>query len=75
MSTDSRIHTRLPAARSGRTTVVATTSPLLLRHADDVALVLDGRLVATGTHEQLMADEPRYREVVVRSDSMAEVTR
>lgn len=77
--TEARIGQRLPAARAGRTTVVATTSPLLLRHADDVALVLDGRLVATGTHEQLLAHEPRYRDVVARSeevaDAMVEVTR
>jgi ABC-type multidrug transport system fused ATPase/permease subunit len=53
--------------RRGRTTVVTTVSPLWLHHADDVVLLAGGRVVAQGTHEQLLADEPRYREVVART--------
>ena len=47
--------------RRGRTTVVATTSPLLLDRVDEVALVVDGRVVATGPHRDLLAPTPRYR--------------
>jgi len=64
--TEARIGERIKQARDGRTTVIFTTSPLLLDHADRVALLLDGTVVATGTHRQLLRDEPRYREVVVR---------
>jgi len=46
--------------------VVTTVSPLWLHHADHVALLLGGRVVAQGTHEELLATEPGYREVVVR---------
>ncbi|MDP3891418.1 ABC transporter ATP-binding protein [Nocardioides sp.] len=63
--TEALIAERLPAARAGRTTVVMTTSPLLLHHADDVALLEDGRVVATGPHERLVEDA-RYRRVVLR---------
>ena len=51
--------------RDGRATVVFTTSVLLLRRADHVALVLDGTVAAEGSHETLMADE-RYRSLVER---------
>jgi ABC-type multidrug transport system fused ATPase/permease subunit len=66
--TEARIADRLGVLRSGRTTVVCTTSPLLLDRADRVALVVDGRVVAEGTHDDLMHTEPRYRAVVTRGE-------
>jgi ABC-type multidrug transport system fused ATPase/permease subunit len=54
--------------RAGRTTVVCTTSPLLLDRADRVALVVDGQVVAEGTHHELLHTEPRYRAVVTRGE-------
>ena len=66
--TEARIADRLVAARQGRATVVCTTSPLLLDRADNVALVVDGRVVAQGSHRQLLEDEPRYRAVVTREE-------
>jgi ABC-type multidrug transport system fused ATPase/permease subunit len=66
--TEARIADRLVAARQGRATVVCTTSPLLLDRADKVALVVDGRVVAQGTHRELLETEPRYRAVVTRGE-------
>jgi ABC-type multidrug transport system fused ATPase/permease subunit len=66
--TEARIADRLVAARQGRATVVCTTSPLLLDRADKVALVVDGRVVAQGTHRDLLDTEPRYRAVVTRGE-------
>jgi ABC-type multidrug transport system fused ATPase/permease subunit len=66
--TEARIADRLAAARAGRATVVCTTSPLLLDRADRVALVAGGRVVAEGTHRDLLATEPRYRAVVTREE-------
>lgn len=65
--TEARIAARLHEHRRGRTTVVTTASPLLLDHADEVALVEDGLVVRTGTHRELL-DDPRYRRVVVRGE-------
>jgi ABC-type multidrug transport system fused ATPase/permease subunit len=65
--TEARIAERLRAQRRGRTTVVTTASPLLLDHADEVALVEAGRVVRVGTHRDLLED-PRYRRVVVRGE-------
>jgi len=66
--TEARIADRLGVLRGGRTTVVCTTSPLLLDRADRVALVVDGRVAAEGTHDDLMHTEPRYRAVVARGE-------
>jgi ABC-type multidrug transport system fused ATPase/permease subunit len=64
--TEARIADRLVAHRAGRTTVVTTTSPLLLDRVDQVAFLVDGRVVAVGTHRDLLRDEPGYRAVVTR---------
>ena len=67
--TEARIAARLAKARSGRTTVVCTTSPLVLDHADHVAYVEDGKVIAEGTHRDLLAAEPRYAAAVTREES------
>lgn len=66
--TEARIAARLQAARAGRTTVLLTTSPLLLGHTDTVAHLRAGRIVATGTHADLLAADPGYRALVARND-------
>ena len=43
--TEARIAERVAEHRRGRTTVVATVSPLWLHHADEIALLQDGRVV------------------------------
>jgi ABC-type multidrug transport system fused ATPase/permease subunit len=65
--TEAMIGGRLGTLRHGRTTVIFTTSPLLLSHADDVVF-LDEGTVARGTHAQLIAADARYRQVVTRGN-------
>ncbi|MFB7712766.1 ABC transporter transmembrane domain-containing protein [Streptomyces sp. NPDC056105] len=64
--TEARIAEGLRALRSGRTTVVLTSSPLLLDRADRVVLVHEGTVAAVGEHRELVLTEPRYRAVVTR---------
>jgi ABC-type multidrug transport system fused ATPase/permease subunit len=64
--TEALVAQRLREAREGRTTAVTTTSPLVLDHADAVLYLVDGKLAATGTHQQLLAEEPGYRALVAR---------
>ncbi|MFE2148655.1 ABC transporter transmembrane domain-containing protein [Streptomyces lavendulae] len=64
--TEARIADGIAALRSGRTTVVLASSPLLLDRADRVVLVHEGRALPAGTHRELLRGEPRYRAVVTR---------
>ncbi|WP_205314470.1 ABC transporter ATP-binding protein [Nocardioides houyundeii] len=64
--TEARIAARLRQHRAGRTTVVTTTSPLMLDAADEVVLLEEGKIVATGTHTELLDSCPAYRAVVTR---------
>ncbi|WP_327011750.1 ABC transporter ATP-binding protein/permease [Dactylosporangium sp. NBC_01737] len=65
--TEAAIAERLSAARAGRGTVVATTSPVLLDRADVVHYLVDGRVAASGTHRTLLAAHPGYRALVTRA--------
>ncbi|GAB3836985.1 ABC transporter ATP-binding protein [Kribbella italica] len=71
--TEARIAARLREHRSGRSTVVLTSSPLLLDRVDEVIFVAAGRVVATGRHRQLLETEPQYRRTVTRQTEEEEV--
>src|SRR5581483_43521 len=66
--TEARIARRLRDARTGRTTIVVTTSPLVLDIADRVVLLQDGRVAAQGTHRELLRSSGAYRDVVTRGE-------
>jgi ABC-type bacteriocin/lantibiotic exporter with double-glycine peptidase domain len=66
--TEARIGQRLRDARAGRSTVLITSSPLLLDHADRVVFLAGGRVRASGTHEELLDTTPAYRSVVMRGE-------
>ncbi len=68
--TEARIAARLRAHRAGRTTVVTSTSPLMLDAVDEVALLRGGRVVATGTHGELLRERADYRAVVTRETEL-----
>jgi ABC-type multidrug transport system fused ATPase/permease subunit len=64
--TEARIAERLGPYREGRGTMLFSTSPLVLDHAESVVYVEDGKVVGTGTHAELLDAEPRYRALVTR---------
>jgi ABC-type multidrug transport system fused ATPase/permease subunit len=66
--TEATIADRLRAYRSGRTTLVTGTSPLLLDRADQVVYLVDGRVAATGQHRDLLTTHPTYHHLVSRGD-------
>jgi len=68
--TEARIALRLREARAGKTTVVITASPLMLDQADRVVLVEDGRVVAEGTHRELLRTSDAYRWTVTRGENI-----
>ena len=66
--TEARIAQRLKTIRAGRTTVTVSNSPLILDHTDSVALIVEGKLVATGNHFELLKTNSAYRSLVVRGE-------
>jgi ATP-binding cassette subfamily B protein len=58
------IRDALSTVMRGRTTLVIAHRPATIALADRVVLLDEGRVVATGTHDELLATEPRYREVL-----------
>jgi putative ABC transport system ATP-binding protein len=63
--TEARIASRLRAVRAGLTTVLVTTSPALLSVTDRVIVLDSGMVRADGTHTDLIATDPAYRETVL----------
>ncbi|MCF6470491.1 ABC transporter ATP-binding protein [Nonomuraea sp. MG754425] len=64
--TEATVADRLRAARAGRTTAVASTSPLVLDRADTVHYLVDGVVAASGGHHDLLREHPGYRRLVSR---------
>ena len=67
--TEAAIAARLRVARTGRTTLVTSTSPLLLDQADIVYYLVDGEVAAAGTHRELLIGHPGYRRLVARDQT------
>jgi len=65
-ATEHRVARALRSVRDGRTTLVVTASPALLALADHVVLIDEGRVVAAGRHDDLVAADARYRQGVLR---------
>ena len=64
VSVESAIHRALDTLLEGRTTLVIAHRVSTITMADRVALIDGGQVVATGTHTDLLANEPRYAEVL-----------
>ncbi|MFF3094844.1 ABC transporter ATP-binding protein [Streptomyces cyaneofuscatus] len=64
-ATEARIATGIRRARTGRTTVLVTSSPALLAATDRVVLIDGGTITADAPHEDLVRDHPVYRTAVL----------
>ncbi|MCO8127308.1 ABC transporter ATP-binding protein/permease [Acidimicrobiia bacterium EGI L10123] len=58
------IRDALAEVMEGRTTIVIAHRSATIALADSVVLLDEGRVVATGTHDELLATNARYREVL-----------
>ncbi|MCX7522830.1 ABC transporter ATP-binding protein [Microbacterium sp. STN6] len=74
--TEALIAHRLHEARSGRTTVVVSASPLMLETVDRVAVMREGHVIGEGRHDELLHRDDEvgrfYRSVVSRTINPAE---
>jgi ATP-binding cassette subfamily B protein len=64
VTTEDAIHDALDTLMQNRTTIIIAHRLSTISLAERVMLLDDGRIVATGTHAELMATEPRYAEVL-----------
>ena len=58
------VQAALDRLRSGRTTLVIAHRLATVMDADRIVVIADGEIKAVGQHQQLMATEPLYREMV-----------
>lgn len=63
-SKEHEIRGALSTVMAGRTTIVIAHRPGTIALADTVVLIGDGHVIASGRHDDLLATEPRYREVL-----------
>lgn len=62
--TDAKLRAELEKAANSATVIVAAQRISTILHADQIIVLDEGKVAGTGTHEELMASCPVYREIV-----------
>ena len=69
-SKEGEIREAMKTVMSGRTTVVIAHRPGTIALADRVILLDDGKVAAVGVHDELVASNTRYREVLANMSNI-----
>lgn len=72
---EQEIHAGLRTLFSGRTTLIIAHRLSTISLADRVVLLDGGRIVADGTHAELLESSPLYAEILAQNEETAEVGR
>lgn len=71
-ATDAALRTALARETAGATVVIVAQRVSTIRDADRIIVLDEGRVVGTGRHHELMADNETYREIVLSQLTEAE---
>lgn len=63
-ATDARLRSALAAASTGATVIVVAQRVSSIVDADQILVLEHGRIVDRGTHDELLASSPTYKEIV-----------
>ncbi|MER7669752.1 ABC transporter ATP-binding protein [Kitasatospora sp. NPDC096128] len=64
-ATDARLRKALARETADATVLIVAQRVSTIRDADRIIVLDEGAVVGTGTHHELMADNPTYREIVL----------
>ena len=64
VATDARLRAALAHETGAAAVVIVAQRVSTIRNADEILVLDDGRIVGRGTHDQLLADNPTYAEIV-----------
>jgi ATP-binding cassette subfamily B protein len=70
--TEALVERALREVLAGTTALVVAHRPSTVLLADRVALLAGGRIAAIGTHSQLLASEPTYRDLLAQESDLLE---
>jgi ATP-binding cassette subfamily B protein len=71
---EAEIHDALVNLMTDRTTIVIAHRLSTINLAERVVLIEGGRIIASGTHRELMSTEPKYAEVLARAEQEADAS-
>jgi ATP-binding cassette subfamily B protein len=71
--TEALVEAALRDILAGTTALVVAHRPSTVLLADRVALLAGGRITAVGTHSELLAEVPAYRDLLAQESELAEV--
>ncbi len=64
LTTDARLRAALKPVTRDATVLIVAQRVSTIRDADLIVVLEDGRVVGRGTHDELLADNPTYQEIV-----------
>ena len=68
--TEAQVESALRRVLTGTTALVIAHRPSTVVLADRVALLVDGRIAAVGTHSELLASVPEYRNLLAQTSEL-----
>jgi ATP-binding cassette subfamily B protein len=72
-NTEDRILSNLRSAMQGRTTLLIAHRVSTARHADRIAVLIDGRIMELGTHDELLTRDGYYADLFEKQSLEEEI--